>query len=76
MDESNTENGHAFLVDTGVQKYHLNTAFKFEMERWVEAIVISMMTSRESKLSVTGACKNVAKLVTAFDIERDLFNEE
>lgn len=68
MNESNTESGHAFLIDCGTQKYHMNTQFKFEMERWVEAIVISMQTARESKLSLTGACKNIAKLVTAFDI--------
>lgn len=68
MDDSNTESGHAFLLDCGTQKYHLNTQYKFEMERWVEAIVISMQTAREATLSLTGACKNVAKLVTAFDI--------
>jgi len=38
------------------------------MERWVEAIVISMQTARETQMSLTGACKNIAKLVTAFDI--------
>ncbi len=25
MDESNTESGHAFLLDSGSNKYHLNT---------------------------------------------------
>ena len=76
MDDSNTESGHAFLLDSGSQKYHLNTQYKFEMERWVEAIVISMQTAREAKLSLTGACKNIARLVTAFDIQKEVFNAE
>lgn len=76
MDDSNTESGHAFLLDCGTQKFHLNTMFKFEMERWVEAIVISMQTARESKLSLTGAVKNVSRLVTAFDIQKEAFMEE
>ena len=46
------------------------------MERWVEAIVISMQTSRESKLSLTGAVKNVSKLVTQFDVAVDSFMKE
>jgi hypothetical protein len=46
------------------------------MERWVEAIVISMQTAREAKLSLTGACKNIARLVTAFDIQKEVFNAE
>ncbi len=42
MDESNTEEGHAFLIDLGSEKHHFNTPYKFEMERWVEAIDISI----------------------------------
>ena len=34
--------GHSFILDTGNSKLHLNALYKFEMERWVEAIVISM----------------------------------
>ena len=28
MDESNTEDGHAFLVDLGSEKHHFNTPYK------------------------------------------------
>lgn len=45
------------------------------MERWVEAIVISMQTAREAAFSLTGACKNVAKIVTLFDAEKEVFND-
>jgi hypothetical protein len=41
----------------------------FEMERWVEAIVISMQTAREAKNSLTGAVKNISKTVSQFDID-------
>lgn len=36
------EEGYSFILDTGNSKLHLNAIYKFEMERWVEAIVISM----------------------------------
>jgi hypothetical protein len=41
------------------------------MERWVEAIVISMQTAREAKLSLTGATKNISKMVTQYDMDRE-----
>lgn len=56
--------GHEFILDTGAHKLHLNAIYRFEMERWVEAIVISMKTARESKLSLTGTVKNISKIVT------------
>lgn len=37
-----TEDGHAFIIDTGKKLYHLNTEHRFDLERWVEAIEISM----------------------------------
>jgi len=67
MTTSKKEEGHAFILDTGNTKLHLNALNRFEMERWVEAIVISMQTTRESKLSLTGACRNVSKTVVNFD---------
>ncbi len=63
MSRSKTEEGHAFIVDTGKKKYHLNAGHRFDMERWIEAIELAMQTSREKKLSITGACKNIAALV-------------
>lgn len=41
------EDGHAFIIDTGKKLFHLNTEHRFELERWVEAIEISMQTSKE-----------------------------
>ena len=40
--EKSKEEGHAFIIDTGKKLYHLNTDHRFELERWVEAIEISM----------------------------------
>jgi hypothetical protein len=36
------EEGHAFIIDTGKKIFHLNTDHRFELEKWVEAIEISM----------------------------------
>jgi len=41
------EEGHAFIIDTGKKLYHLNTEHRFELERWVEAVEISVQTSKE-----------------------------
>jgi hypothetical protein len=38
------------------------------MERWVEAMIIAMQTARESKLSITGNTKNIARVVSDFDV--------
>jgi len=65
------DKGHSFILDTGSSKFHLNALYKFEMERWVEAIVISMQTAREAKLSLTGATKNISKMVTQYDMDRE-----
>ena len=42
-----SEEGHAFIIDTGKKMLHLNVEHRFEMEKWVEAIEISMQTARE-----------------------------
>jgi hypothetical protein len=55
-----SEDGHAFIIDTGKKLFHLNTPHRFDLERWVEAIEISMQTARERQLSITGACKNIS----------------
>lgn len=41
------EEGHAFIIDTGKKLFHLNTEHRFDLERWVEAIEISMQTAKE-----------------------------
>ena len=67
MAKSKTEEGHAFIVDTGQKLFHLNADHRFELERWVEAIELSMQTARERQLSITGACKNISALVALHD---------
>jgi hypothetical protein len=67
MTKSKSEAGHAFIIDTGSKLFHLNADHRFEMERWVEAIELSMQTAREKQLSITGACKNISALVKEFD---------
>ena len=42
MNKSKREEGHAFIIDTGKKIFHLNTPHRFELERWVEAVEISM----------------------------------
>jgi hypothetical protein len=42
MSKSKTEEGHAFIIDTGKKLFHLNTEHRFDLERWVEAVEISM----------------------------------
>lgn len=64
-----TESGHSFILDTGDQRFYLNTKFRFEMERWIESICISMQTSREAKLSLTGKIKNISLQVAEYDMD-------
>jgi hypothetical protein len=47
MAKSKSEGGHAFIIDTGKKLFHLNTEHRFDLERWVEAIELSMQTSKE-----------------------------
>lgn len=37
-----TEKGHAMIIDTGDNKHHLNFDYKFDLEKWREAILCSM----------------------------------
>ena len=67
MTKSKSEDGHAFIIDTGSKMFHLNAEHRFELERWVEAIELSMQTARERQLSITGACKNISSLVALYD---------
>lgn len=54
------ELGHALIIDTGTDIFHLNTEHKFELEKWLEAILCSMQTARETKLSLTGQSRNIS----------------
>ena len=66
MSKSKTEDGHAMIIDTGFSLFHLNFSRKFDLEKWREAIKCSMQTARESRLSITGNCKNICKLIHDF----------
>jgi hypothetical protein len=70
------EKGHAFIIDTGDKMFHMNVDHRFELERWVEAIEISMQTAREKQLSITGACKNISKIVTLFETNEDILRQQ
>lgn len=72
MTKSKSEEGHAFIIDTGKKLFHLNAEHRFELERWVEAIELSMQTARERQLSITGACKNISALVSRYDQDEAL----
>lgn len=71
-----SEEGHAFIIDTGKKLFHLNTPHRFELEKWVEAIEISMQTSRERQLSITGACRNISRLVTLYETNEDIVRQQ
>ena len=63
------EDGHAFILDAGGRRYHMNCRFRFELERWVQAIYISMQTARESRHSINNSMKNIAKIIIQYDTE-------
>ena len=65
------EEGHAFVLDVGTRRYHMNCRFRFELERWVQALYISMQTARESKHSINNSMKNIAQIIIQFDTEFD-----
>ena len=67
MSKSKGEIGHALLIDTGTNMYHLNTLHKFDLEKWLEAILCSMQTARETKLSLTGKARNISRTIQLFD---------
>lgn len=76
MTKSKYEDGHAFIIDTGSKLYHLNTQHRFDLDQWVEAIEISMQTSRERQLSLTGACKNISSLVGLYETNEDIVRQQ
>jgi len=71
MEKQQKEPVHSFLIDTGMENIYLMAKHRFEMERWVEAMIIAMQTAREAKLSITGKTKNIARIVSDFDYNID-----
>ena len=76
MLHSKSEDGHALIIDAGEKMYHLNFNQKFVLEKWREAFLCSMQTAREIRLSITGVCKNISKLIYDFDDNRVKTEEE
>jgi hypothetical protein len=37
MSKSKTEEGHAFIIDTGKKMFHLNASHRFDLERWIDS---------------------------------------
>lgn len=48
----------------------MNCRFRFELERWVQAVYISMQTARESKATITDTTKNIAKIIISYDCDQ------
>ena len=67
MTRSKSENGHALIIDSGTNIFHLNFDYKFELEKWFDALMCSIQTSRETKLSLTGTVKNICLQIIHFD---------
>jgi hypothetical protein len=42
MEKVQKEPGHSFLIDTGKENIYLMCKHRYEMERWVEAMIIAM----------------------------------
>ena len=64
--EAATEEGHALLIDAGHTKYHLNFDYRYQLEQWREALLCSVQTAREAKLSITGKSKNISLIMSEF----------
>jgi hypothetical protein len=69
--QESVQDGYPFVLDFGKTQLHLNCVYRFEMVRWVEALVISMQTTREGKTSLMNANKNVSKLICQYDIDKE-----
>ena len=70
MSKSKGESGHALIIDTGTNRIHLNTPHKFDLETWLEAILCSMQTAKETRLSLTEQCRNISQTIITFDTNK------
>lgn len=76
QDATEVQSGFPWLIDCGKSQLALTSVYRFEMERWIEAITISMQTAREGKLSLTGSNKNVSKIICQFDLDKDKLKKQ
>ncbi len=56
-------------VDMGERKFIFTSEFKYELEKWCEALNISRKTTKEIKASISKKPKNIAKLLGIFEKE-------
>ena len=70
------EDGHAFILDVGGRRYHLNSLYYFECERWIQALYISMQTARESKSTINQQCKNISMVIINHDTDREKLKQQ
>jgi hypothetical protein len=53
----------------GERKFILTSEFKYELEKWCEALNISRKTTKEIKASISKKPKNISKLLSIFEKE-------
>lgn len=56
-------------IDMGERKFIFTSEFKYELEKWCEALNISRKTTKEMKASISKKPKNIAKLLSIFEKE-------
>ena len=59
------------VIDTGKKKYTFCATTRYIVDMWAEAIRMSRKTAKERSLSITGGVKNIFKIVTLFEHDRD-----
>jgi hypothetical protein len=62
---------HSLIIDAGAKKYELMSETKYVVQQWMEAMQLSQRTFSERQMSLTGAMKNIARIVTEFEIDAD-----
>ena len=68
---ANRDQAHTFQIDTGKKKYVFSAATRYIVDMWVEAIRMSRKTSKERSLSITGDFKNIFKIITLYENDRE-----
>lgn len=66
---------HVMHIDSGAKKYDFMSTTKYIIQEWMEAIELAKRTADERKHSITGAIKNISRIVTEFEMDADLLAE-
>jgi len=67
---------HSVNIDAGPKKYEFSSTTKYVLQRWVEAIELAKKTANERLYSITGTGKNIAKIVTQYEIDSDQLGDK